>query len=56
MDIFKDNFKDTKPSFPSPTTSLFFSTHSPIWISKDKLRRINKSSIQRRRKTFIKIF
>lgn len=27
MDIFKDNFKDTKPSFPSPTTSLFFSTH-----------------------------
>ncbi len=26
-DIFKDNFRDTKPPFPSPTTCLFFSTH-----------------------------
>jgi hypothetical protein len=38
MDIFKDNFKDTKPSLPSPTTSLFFSTHL---TNMDIKRRIN---------------
>jgi hypothetical protein len=38
MDIFKDNFRAPKPSFPSPTTSLFFSTHL---TNTDMRRQIN---------------